>query len=81
MERGNLPFPILADEERSITREFGLLHRGGGPGGSDIALPAQVLIDTNRQVRWQYVADHIQNRLSAEQVLERVRFALANGSK
>jgi peroxiredoxin len=78
VRRHRLPFPILADTQRSLIRELGLLHVGGGPGGSDIALPAHVLIDSDRNIRWKYVADRIQNRLSEDRVLERVRAALAN---
>jgi peroxiredoxin len=78
VQRWGLPFPILADEEGRLIRAFGLLHRGGGPDGNDIALPAHVLIDTERRVRWNYVADRIQNRLAPEQVVERVRAALAD---
>jgi peroxiredoxin len=77
VQRHRLPFPILADVQRSLIRALGLLHVGGGPGGSDIALPAHVLVDSNRNIRWKYVANRIQNRLSEDQVLERVRAALA----
>jgi peroxiredoxin len=75
-----LPFSILSDEQMALIRAFGLLHRGGGPGGSDIALPAHVLLNTERQVRWKYVADRIHNRLSEDRVLQRVRDALSNDS-
>jgi peroxiredoxin len=78
VQRGRLPFPILADEQRSVTSSLGLLHQGGGVDRSDIALPSHVLIDRERRIRWRYVADRIQNRLDAERVLESVRAALAN---
>ena len=80
VERGRLPFPILADKQRSLTSSLGLLHNGGGLDGSDISLPAHVLIDRERRIRWKYVADRIQNRLAAERVLESVKAALANTS-
>jgi peroxiredoxin len=76
VERQQLPFPILADQRRGLIRQFGLLHPGGGPGGSDIALPAHVLIDSEQRVRWMYVADRVQNRLAPEEVVEHVRAAL-----
>lgn len=76
VERQHLPFTILADEQARLIRQFGLLHPGGGPGDTDIALPAHVLIDRERQIRWKYVADRIQNRLSPQQVLGHVQAAL-----
>lgn len=78
VRRGQLPFSILSDEQRTVTRALGLVHRGGGPDGSDIALPAHLLLDRTRRVRWRYVADRIQNRLSPETVLENVRTVLEN---
>jgi peroxiredoxin len=80
VKRARLPFSILADEQHAITGEFALLHRGGGPGDSDIPLPAHVLIDQDRQVRWTYVSDKIQNRLSPDSVLEYVRTAIKKDS-
>jgi peroxiredoxin len=78
VKRWGLPFPILADERRSVTRGLGLLHRGGGLEGSDISLPAHVLIDSERRIRWRYVADRIQNRLATEHVLDHIRAEIAN---
>lgn len=75
VERHNLPFPILADEQLTLTRSLGLLHASAGPDGSDIALPAHVLIDKEGRIRWKYVADRIQNRLPVDRVLESVRVA------
>lgn len=77
VERDGLPFSILADEHLDVIEPLGLVHRGGGPGGSDIAIPAQVLVDADGRVLWKYVSDRIQNRLVPRDVLEQVRAALA----
>lgn len=76
VERAGLPFPILADEQGVVLDRLGLVHEGGGPDGGDIALPAQVLIDSDGQLLWIYVAERIQNRLSPDQALDEARRAL-----
>ncbi len=43
--REGLRFPILCDTEREVIGAYGLRHEGGGLDGSDIAIPAHVLID------------------------------------
>jgi len=83
VERDGLPFSILADERMDVIGSLGLVHRGGGPGrseipgGSDIAIPAHVLVDADGRVLWKYVSDRIQNRLVPRDVLEHVRASLA----
>jgi peroxiredoxin len=77
VERWDLPFPILADEERVVIEALGLVHSGGGPGGSDIALPAHLLISREGEVLRKYVAERIQDRMSPAAVLAEVRAALA----
>ncbi len=80
VKRLKLPFPILSDKNTRLTQEMGLLHKSGGPGGVDIAIPAHVLIGTDRRIRWKYVSKRIHDRLAANEVLEHVRSALANES-
>lgn len=57
-----LPFPVLADADAGVIRAFGLLHAGGGPGGTDIALPAHVLVDRDGRIARRFVAPRIQQR-------------------
>jgi peroxiredoxin len=68
-----LPFPIVADVERRVVRAYGLVHERGGPGGGDVALPAQLLIDRGGTVRWAHVARAITDRPDPAKLLERVR--------
>jgi peroxiredoxin len=46
-------FTFLSDEKRELIRRYDLLHRGGGPEGSDISLSAEFLLDGSGTVRWQ----------------------------
>jgi peroxiredoxin len=67
--KNDLPFPVLSDEERSVVWSYGVLHKGGAMDGSDVALPAMVLIDCNGNVAWRYVAKKVQSRLDPKAVL------------
>ena len=76
VDQNRLPFVILADTERHVVRDYGVLHPNGGPTG-DIAIPAQVLVAPDGHLLWRHVATRIFDRLSPEQVLERVRDSVA----
>ena len=77
VKRTHLPFDILADEDRSLIGALGLVHNGGGPGGSDIAVPSIILVNTERRILWQHRSTSIQDRLSPEDVMDGVRAAVA----
>lgn len=62
VERNRLPFPILADENREVIGNYGVRHRGGGPNGSDIAIPASFLIERDGVVIWRHVSELVQDR-------------------
>lgn len=66
-------FPVLADVDRTVIREYGVLHAQGGPGKSDIALPAQFLVERDGRIVWRHVAEKIQDRPDPEDVLAEVR--------
>ena len=72
VEALELPFPIVADVGRSTVRDWGVLHAGGGPKGSDIALPAQFLIDRTGRVRWSSVAAVVTGRPNPDELLQRL---------
>ncbi len=77
VKRTGLPFDVLADQDRSLLSVLGLVHKGGGPGGSDIALPSIMLVNADRRILWRYRSASIQDRLSPEEVLDHVRRAVA----
>ena len=77
VKRTDLPFDILADQDRSLLTDLGLLHKGGGPGGSDIAVPSIMLVNAERRILWQYRSTRIQDRVSPQDVLDHVRRAVA----
>jgi len=68
-----LPFRILADVPREVVRRYDLLHPGGGPGGSDIAIPALLLVRPDGRIAWRHVAHRAQDRADPDEVLQAVR--------
>jgi peroxiredoxin len=65
-------FPFLLDEDRSVTKAYGLYH----PLGRDafrIARPATLVIDGSWMVRYIYRGDSQTDRAPIDQVLEAVR--------
>ena len=63
-------FPLLSDPDAKIIRRYDVLHPGAGPKGTDIARPAEFLLDSNGIVRWVNLTENIAVRARPEQVLE-----------
>ncbi len=62
-------FPILSDPTAETIRRYNLLHKAGGPEGSDIARPAEFLVDTSGTVRWTNFTEDIRIRAKADEML------------
>ncbi|MCC7292436.1 MAG: redoxin domain-containing protein [Phycisphaerales bacterium] len=73
VEKFSLAFPILSDSQRSVIRQYGLLHEKGSPTGEDIAIPAAFLVDRDGRVLWRHVAQRIQDRVDPQAVLDEVK--------
>lgn len=63
-------FPLLSDAQRETIRRYDLVHSGAGPNHTDIARPAEFLVDSNGMVRWRNLTENIAVRLRPEQVLD-----------
>lgn len=63
----------LADRDLAVTRRYGLVHVGGGPGGRDIPRPATIVIDRNGVVRALFLTDNYQIRPDPRDVVRAVR--------
>jgi peroxiredoxin len=68
----NLPTPThsLSDPKADVIRRYDLLHRGAGRKGTDIARPAEFLIDSSGTIRWVNLTENIAVRARPEQVLK-----------
>lgn len=62
-------FTILSDPHAEVTRRYHLLHAGAGPGGQDIARPAEFLVDSSGVVRWVNFTEDVRVRARADDML------------
>lgn len=67
-----ISFPYLLDEDRSVTKAYGLHHRLG-LDALNIAHPATLLIDRAGTVRYIYRSDTQTDLAPFERVMEAVR--------
>ena len=72
-KKAGYTFPILSDPTAETIRRYNLLHKGGGPGGSDIARPAEFLVDTSVTVRWTNFTEDFRIRAKADEMLAAAR--------
>ncbi len=69
-----LTFPVLSDAGRTAIAAWGIVHAGGGIGGTDIARPATFLVEPDGTVSWRNLTDNWRVRVRPEHVFD----ALAN---
>jgi peroxiredoxin len=62
-------FPFLLDEDRSVTKAYGLYHRLG-IDAINIAHPATLVVERDRKVTYIYRGDNQTDRAPFNQVLE-----------
>lgn len=65
-------FPFLLDEDRTVTKAYGLYHRIG-LDALNIAHPATLVIDRERKVSYIYRGDSQTDRAPLDQVMSAVR--------
>ena len=63
-------FTFLSDPRAEAVQRYDLLHKAGGPNGTDIARPAEFLIDSTGTVRWVNLTESVTIRARPEQVLK-----------
>jgi peroxiredoxin len=78
LEKHPVSFPFLLDEDRTVTKSYGLYHRLG-KDAIDIAHPATLVIDSGGTVRYIYRGENQADRAPMEQVMEAVRKLVASG--
>ena len=72
LEKHPLAFPFLLDEDRTVTKAYGLYHRLA-TDAINIAHPATLVIDGNGTVRYIYRGENQMDRAPIEQVMETVK--------
>jgi peroxiredoxin len=68
LEKHPVSFPLLLDEDRSVTKAYGLYHRLG-KDAINIAHPATLVIDRMGIVQYIYRGDNQTDRAPMEQVM------------
>ena len=64
-----LPFPFLLDEDRGVTKSYGVYQRLG-LDAIDIARPATFIVDAQGSIRYIYVGASQSDRAPLEEVLQ-----------
>ncbi len=67
-----MSFAFLLDEDRTVTKAYGLYHRIG-LGALNISHPATLVIDRDRKVTYIYRGDSQSDRAPFDQVIDAVR--------
>jgi peroxiredoxin len=71
-------YPFLLDEDRAVTKAYGLYHQLG-MDAIPIAHPAILVIDRNRKVQYIYRGDSQTDRAPFDEVMEAVRKLSVSG--
>ena len=70
MKSRGYTFPFLSDPDtKGAIAAYGVIHKGGGENGQDIARPAEFLVDPNGAIRWENLTENLLARLRPEQAL------------
>jgi peroxiredoxin len=67
-EKHPVSFPFLLDEDRSVTKAYGLYH-GFGRDAINIAHPATLVVGRDRGLRYIYRGNHQTDRAPLEEVM------------
>jgi alkyl hydroperoxide reductase subunit AhpC len=70
--RNPVSFPFLLDEDRRVTKAYGLYHRLG-TDAFNIAHPATVVVDRSGVVQFIYLGENQTDRVPVERVFEFVK--------
>jgi peroxiredoxin len=71
MQQAGYTFSFLSDQKTEVIRRYDLVHKGAGEGGTDIARPAEFLIDRTGTVRWINLTENYFIRARPEDVLNK----------
>lgn len=73
VQRNRLGFSILSDKDGTAMEAYGVKHAGGGPDGSDIAIPSYFLINRDGVIVWRRVSQRVQDRPSPDEAIAEIR--------
>jgi peroxiredoxin len=71
IEETGLPFDILIDERRDVSRAYGVWHRIG-IDALNIARPAVFLIDQDASIRYSFIGDNQREYPTQNEILGQI---------
>ena len=71
-EQNSISYPFLLDEDRAVTRAYGVYH-AVGLDAFNIAHPATFVVGHDGRVRWIYVSSNQTDRSPVEDLLREFR--------
>ncbi len=66
-------YTFLSDPNAEVIRRYDILHRSAGPNGTDIARPAEYLLDASGTIRWLNLTEDYRVRARPEQIIEQAK--------
>ena len=64
---------FLSDPKTEVIARYGIVHKGAGVGGHDVARPAEFLLDHAGVVQWRNLTEDFRVRARPEQMLTAAR--------
>ncbi|SRR5581483_3891377 len=71
LQKDPVPFPFLLDEDRTVTKAYGVYHRLGHDA-FNIARPATFVVRQDGTIRWIYVGSTQTDRAPLNQVFDAI---------
>ena len=68
-KRAGYTFTFLSDPGAHVIRQYHLLHVAGGPEKQDISRPAEFLVDSSGDIRWENFTEDVRVRARAKEML------------
>jgi peroxiredoxin len=62
-------FPLLSDPNAEVIARYGIVHKGAGVNGHDVARPAEFLVDATGKIRWVNFTEDYRVRARPEQLV------------
>jgi peroxiredoxin len=72
LQKHPVSFPFLLDEDRAVTKAYGLYHRFG-TDAINIAHPATLLVGQDRKLTYIYRGDNQNDRAPVESVMDALK--------
>jgi peroxiredoxin len=68
-KKAGYTYTFLSDPKADVIRRYGVVHKGAGEEGQDIARPAEFLVDRSGTVRWRNLTEDWRVRARPEQMI------------